>query len=104
VLGVALAGLAGVIFLGILSSRESGEDIEIGHRDVLIAVAAMLIVPPLLETLGAYLTLGGFSVSLLVLIGRVPVVRAVAASAVGMVAIWYFFKVLLGLQLPPGPF
>jgi hypothetical protein len=29
--------------------------------------------------------------------------RAAFASALGMVAVWYAFKILLGLQLPAGP-
>jgi hypothetical protein len=29
---------------------------------------------------------------------------AIVASALGMAACWYFFQVLLGLQLPTGPF
>jgi hypothetical protein len=77
--------------------------VECGHRDVLIALAAMLAVPALFETLGAYLTLGLFCVVLLVGIGRVRVLVAVPAAAVGMVGVWWFFQVLLGLRLPGGP-
>jgi hypothetical protein len=40
---------------------------------------------------------------MLVLIGRVPLPLAALSAALGMVAVWYFFKVLLGLQLPEGP-
>jgi hypothetical protein len=29
---------------------------------------------------------------------------AIGAAALGMAACWYFFQVLLGLQLPAGPF
>ena len=39
----------------------------------------------------------------LVLIGRVSLPLAIAAAGVGMTACWYFFQVLLGLQLPTGP-
>ena len=59
--------------------------------------------PLLIEPLGAYATLGLFGAVLLMLIARVSVVIAGIAAAIAMVACWYFFQVLLGLQLPDGP-
>jgi Tripartite tricarboxylate transporter TctB family len=103
-LGIVLAGCAGVIIIEIVRSHEEQQPVELGHRDVLIAWAAMLGVPVFFEPLGTYLTLGLFGVALLVFIGKVHLLRAVAGSAIGMVAVWYFFKVLFGLQLPNGPF
>jgi hypothetical protein len=73
------------------------ETIELGHRDVLLVIAALLAVPLLFEPLGALPTLG------LVLVARVRIPLAIAAAALGMAACWYFFQVLLGLQLPAGP-
>jgi hypothetical protein len=61
-------------------------------------------VPVLFEPLGTYLTLGLFSVALLVFIGKIHLLRAIVGSAIGMAGVWYFFKVLFGLQLPSGPF
>jgi hypothetical protein len=81
-----------------------GDAVELGHRDVVIAIAALLAVPPLFEPLGAHLTLGLFGTTLLVLIARVPPLLAVMAAGIGVAACWYFFEVLLGLQLPVGPF
>ena len=104
VLGIVLVAFAVVIIVEAVRSEHSEGTVAFGHRDVLIAFAAMLAVPVLFEPLGSYLTLGLFSVALLVFVGRVNPIRAAAASAVGMVAVWYFFKVLLGLQLPNGPF
>ena len=80
-----------------------GEAVELGHRDVLVVIAALLAVPLLFEPLGAYITLGLFGAALLVLIARAPLLLAVAAAGAGMAACWYFFQVLLGLQLPSGP-
>ena len=60
--------------------------------------------PLLFEPLGAYLSLGLFGAVLLVLIARVSVPLASLAACVAMAACWYFFQVLLGLQLPRGPF
>jgi hypothetical protein len=102
VLGAALTILATVI--GIECWRTSGsETVELGHRDVAIVIAALLAVPLVFEFLGANITLGLLGALLLVLIGRVPLPLAIAAAGLGMAACWYFFQVLLGLQLPTGP-
>jgi putative tricarboxylic transport membrane protein len=97
-----------VAFAGIIAVERwrtpSDETIELGHRDVLIVMAACLVVPLLFEPLGAYLTLGLFGAVLLVLIARVSPWLAVVSAAIGMAGCWYFFQVLLGLSLPMGPF
>ena len=90
--------------LSSLRAPVSSERVELGHRDVLIGFLALLAVAPAFERLGTYLTLGALAFVLLVGIGRVAIVRAAIASAAGMVAVWGFFKVLLGLQLPTGSF
>jgi putative tricarboxylic transport membrane protein len=100
-LGVAIIGFAAVVGVECWRSPQ-GEAIELGHRDVAIAVAALLGVPVLFEPLGAYITLGLFGTVMLVFIARVRVLPAIAAAAVGMAACWYFFQQLLGLQLPTG--
>jgi hypothetical protein len=103
VLGVLVLALAAVI--GVRDwFRTGGEAVELGHRDVLIVLAALAAVPPLFEPLGAYATLGLFGAALLVLIARCSLVIAVLSAAIGMAACWYFFQVALGLQLPIGPF
>jgi hypothetical protein len=103
VLGVLVLALAAVI--GVRDwFRTGGETVELGHRDVLIVLAALAAVPPLFEPLGAYATLGLFGAALLVLIARCSLVIAVLSAAIGMAACWYFFQVALGLQLPIGPF
>ena len=79
-----------------------GEPVEFGHRDVLIALAALLILPLIFEPLGALLSLGLFGAAMLVLIGRVALPLAITASALGMAACWYFFELLLGVSLPAG--
>jgi hypothetical protein len=61
------------------------------------------LVPVLFEPAGAPITLGLFGMATLVLIGRVSTLLAIAASTLGMTACWYFFAVLLGVQLPIGP-
>ncbi len=104
VAGIVLAGLCVLIGAELFGSRRRGEAVALGHRDVVVAVAAMGAVPFVFENLGAYLSLGLFSAALLFFVGRIPLSRAVPAAARGMVGVWYFFKIVLGLQLPNGPF
>jgi Tripartite tricarboxylate transporter TctB family len=104
VLGLSVFALAVVIGVRDWFQTAGGEPVELGHRDVLIVLAALAAVPPLFEPLGAYATLGLFGAALLVLIARCSLVIAVLSAAIGMAACWYFFQVALGLQLPIGPF
>jgi hypothetical protein len=104
VLGVLVFVLSAVIGVEDWLGMGSQETIELGHRDVLIVFAALLVVPLLFEPLGAYATLGLFGAVLLVLIARVSLVVAGLSAITAMVLCWYFFQVALGLQLPIGPF
>jgi putative tricarboxylic transport membrane protein len=103
VLGVLLAGFTAVIAAGAMREPAAGDTIALGHRDVLIGVLALVGVAIGFEPLGAFLTLGLFAAIVLVLIGRVSPFVAILSAVIGMIAVWYFFKVLLGLQLPEGP-
>jgi hypothetical protein len=94
--------LAGLIGFAEWRRPDSGETIELGHRDVLIVFVALLAVPPLFQPLGANTTLGLFGAVLLVFVARTSVVIAAGAAVVGMTACRYFFEVALGLQLPVG--
>jgi hypothetical protein len=104
VLGILVFAFALLIGIEGLRGVGDGGTVELGHRDVLIVFAALIAVAALFEPLGAYLSLGLFGAVLLVFLARVSVPLAIAAAAVAMVACWYFFQVLLGLQLPRGPF
>jgi putative tricarboxylic transport membrane protein len=104
VFGLVLSALASVIALSRWRQPAEGEAIMFGHRDVWLAFPALIALPILFERLGAYATLGSFMAVLLVLIGRVSPVLAIAASAAAMLAVWGFFQVLLGVRLPPGFF
>ena len=98
-LGAVLVVLAIAVGVGRWRSSE-GDAVELGHRDVLIAVAALLAVPLIFEPLGAIVTLGLLATALL---KRVRLPLAIAAAGLGMAACWYFFEVLLGVSLPVGP-
>jgi putative tricarboxylic transport membrane protein len=104
VLGILVFAFAVLIAIEGLRGAGAGETVELGHRDVLIVLAALAATAALFEPLGAYLSLGLFGAVLLVLLARVSIPLAIGAAAVAMVACWYFFQVLLGLQLPRGPF
>jgi hypothetical protein len=101
-LGAALLACATLIGLDCWQDRD-GEPVEFGHRDVLITLGALLILPPIFEPLGALPALGLLGVAMLVLIGRVALPLAIVASGLGMAACWYFFELLLGVSLPAGP-
>ena len=101
-LGAALLVCASLIGIECARRREV-EAVEFGHRDVLITLAALLVLPVVFEPLGALLSLGLFGAAMLVLVGRIAAPVAIAASALGMTACWYFFEVLLGVSLPAGP-
>ncbi len=101
-LGIALLFCSLWIGAETWRTAATGDCHELGHRDVLIVMGALFLVAPAFERLGAYLTLGLFAFVLLVLVARKNVFVAAASSAVGMAAVWYFFQILLGLQLPKG--
>ncbi len=110
VLGILLA-MAGIgvmirlVRLGrIEETRGTGETVAFGHRPVVLTFLALLLVPLFFERAGAVVTLGVFAALVVVIVGRSPWWRAAAGSALGMVAAWYFFKILLGVQLPAGMF
>jgi hypothetical protein len=100
-LGAILMACAALIGFACARSR-AGEAVEFGHRDVVITVAALLTIPLIFEPLGAPVSLGLLGIAILLLVGRVALPLAIAATGLGMAACWYFFVVLLGVQLPTG--
>lgn len=102
-LGLLLIALSVAIFVMVLQEPRNVLQVEVGHVPVLIAFVAMCLTAGLFERAGAFLALGGFMLIMLVAVGRVRIIPAVLASVIGMLVIWYVFKVLLGVQLPAGP-
>jgi hypothetical protein len=103
-LGVLLTAFSFVVSVGCWRASAASELVELGHPPVMIAFVALLMVPLLFELLGAYLTLGLLSMSLLVFIARLSPLVSGVWTAVGLAACWYLFQELLGLRLPLGPF
>jgi hypothetical protein len=101
-LGIALASIA----LAVLYARpQAGDEVErvfLGHRNVLVTLAALAGAALAFERLGAYVTLGVFAAAMLLLVARTSLWRALLGAALGMVAVWLFFGIALGVRLPDG--
>ena len=101
-LGAVLGASSAVIGLACWRESDEKKTVELGHYDVLVVFVALLAVPTVFEWLGAYLTLGVFGAALLILIARTSLWLAVLSAVIAMAACWFFFQLLLGLQLPTG--
>jgi hypothetical protein len=102
-LGIVLAGLTLAILVRTLQNR--GGDVEtifLGHRDVLIALLAMAGLAFAFERIDSFVVLGAFAASLLLFVARTTLWRVVLGVTLGMVAVWLFFGVALGVRLPGG--
>jgi hypothetical protein len=104
VLGIALSVVALAIAARTARRRTEGEMVCLGHRDILVLFALLTGVGFAFQRLGAYATLGLFTAAHLMFVARTSLWRAVLGASLYVVAIWAFFKVLLGVQLPAGPF
>lgn len=103
-LGSALAVLATAVLIRAWRGAADAENVHLGHRNVLAVFAASIAAAVGFERLGAYATLGTLAGILLLVLARLSLWRAALGASLGMVAIWAIFKMLLGVQLPPGPF
>lgn len=104
-LGIILAVLAlAIIAHALLYETESAKIVFIGHRDVLIALAALAGLAATFEKMDAYLTLGVFAAVLLLFIARAAPWRAALGAVLGMVGVWLMFRMALGVRLPAGDF
>jgi hypothetical protein len=102
-LGVVLAGFALAIFARVVR-EPAGDPVHFGHRDVLVVFAALIGVALTFEQLGTYVSLGAFVAILLLTLAGSALWRIALGTGLGMVAVWVVFKILLGVQLPAGPF
>jgi hypothetical protein len=101
-LGVTLGVLAVAILFYAWRERSDGPAIYIGHRDVLIAIAGLIGIALVFERMDSYLALGAFSGLLILFLARASLWRAALGAALGMMAVWLFFGVALGVRLPTG--
>jgi hypothetical protein len=101
-LGVALGLLALAILYGVWRGSGSSAAVFLGHRDVLLTMAALASVAFSFERVGAYVALGTFTTFLLLLVARSALWRVLLGATLGMVAVWLFFGLALGVRLPIG--
>ncbi len=104
ILGIALLAVSLAVAAEEWRREDSAAKIELGHRNVIVVFVALVALSALFETAGAYAALGVMTALMLWTLARVTIVTSVLATAVGMVLVWIVFKVLLGVQLPVGPF
>jgi hypothetical protein len=104
VLGIALCLFAGAILYQVRHGASGTEAIFLGHRDVVIALVAMVGLASVFERIDSYVALGGFTAALLLLVARAALWRLLLGAVLGMVAVWLFFGMALGVQLPTGDF
>jgi hypothetical protein len=103
-LGIALGLLALTILFLRLRRPDDGEVTFVAHRNVLVAVGALVAVALAFEHADTYLLLGTFAAVLLVLVARAALWRALLGASLGMVAVWAVFNQALGVRLPTGEF
>jgi Tripartite tricarboxylate transporter TctB family len=103
-LGIALGILALLILFQTLRRADDGDETFVGHRNVLVATAALMLVALAFEHADTYLLLGTFAAVLLVLVARVSPWRALLGALLGMVAVWALFARALGVRLPTAEF
>jgi hypothetical protein len=101
--GLLLIALSVAVFILAFQEPRDAPRVELGHAPVLIAFAALIATSFLFERIGAFLSLGGFTALMLIFVARVRIIPALLSSVLGMLAVWYIFKILLGVQLPVGP-
>lgn len=103
-LGVALALAALMILYAMVRSPDDAAPVYVGHRDVLVTVAALAGVAMAFEQSDAYLVLGTFMAFVLLLVARTTWWRALLGACLCMALVWFVFRFALGVRLPTGNF
>jgi hypothetical protein len=101
-LGFALAIFAVAILYQVLRAPTENGVVHFGHRNVLVAFAALMGVAFAFERTDTYLALGTFMAVLLLFVARTSLWRVVLGASLGMVAVWIVFGQALGVRLPAG--
>jgi hypothetical protein len=103
-LGIALGLVALLILYVAVRMPGEGEAVFLGHRDVLVALAALIGVAAAFEQADSYLVLGLFVASLLLVVARTTLWRVLLGASLGMLLVWAVFRFALGVRLPAGAF
>lgn len=102
-LGMVL-GLLALALLIVSIRGEAGETLYLGHRDVLVVLAALAGMAFAFERADSYIVLGAFMAVILLLVARAPLWKVLLAGIVTMILIWGVFTLALGVRLPAGDF
>jgi hypothetical protein len=101
---IAIASLLALTAIGILvrlrRQRGPTASTELGHRDIVIALLALVGVALAFEPLGAIPTVGLLLLVLLKAFAHIAWWRAVVGALCGALATWVVFSYALGVQLP----
>ena len=103
-LGIALGLAALAVLYRTFRLADNGEPVFLGHRDVLISIAALCVVALTFEYIGAYVVLGAFMAVMLLFVARAAPWRVVLGVILGLVAVRRVFGQALGVRLPAGEF
>jgi hypothetical protein len=103
-LGTALGVLALAILFHVRKEPSDAPAVFIGHRDVLAAIAGLIAIAFAFERVDSYVALGAFAAFLLLFVAHAALWRVMLGAVLGMVAVWLFFGMALGLRLPTGEF
>jgi Tripartite tricarboxylate transporter TctB family len=103
-LGVLLALVSLGIVVRAAAMRGPSVAVSLGHRDIAVALAALLVLAFVFEPLGAIPTLGVFLFVLFAAFARIALWKAGGAAVIGAALAWVVFVQLLGVQLPRGVF
>jgi hypothetical protein len=101
-LGIALGVLALAILFHTWRRVDALGQVFLGHRDVLVAMGGLIAVAAAFERADTYLILGTFTATMLAIVGRTALWRAVLSASLGMIAVWAVFNRALGVRLPVG--
>lgn len=101
---LALFGVALAVLALVRRTEGDAKALELGHRDTLVALAALVLISILFEPLGAPIAAALLLGGLFRVVGRVSIWLAVAGGVFGAVFVWFFFVKVLSVTLPLGPF
>jgi hypothetical protein len=102
-LGIVL-GLLGLAILWRSITSEEMEAVYLGHRDVLLVLAAMAGLAFAFERMDSYVAMGAFMAVLLLFVGHATPWKVAVGVILSMLAVWVFFQLGLGVRLPTGDF
>jgi hypothetical protein len=91
VLGIALALFSLAVLYAAAVGTDAAAKVFLGHRDVLVVMAALIGVALAFEQADSYVVLGLFVATLLLALANTSFVRIVLGAVLGLVLVWVVF-------------